>query len=89
LAASCYIQLWLTRQRRTYINLYHLSKNHPFVDGNKRTAFAVMDTFIRLNGARLGLTSEQAYELTMQVAQGQLNKDAVAQRLAAAIAQNP
>jgi death on curing protein len=69
--------------------LYHLAKNHPFMDGNKRTAFAVMDTFLRLNGARLGLPPEQAYELTMQVAQGQLSKDALAQRLAAAIAQNP
>jgi len=69
--------------------LYHLAKNHPFIDGNKRTAFAVMDTFLRLNGARLGLPPEQAYELTMQVAQGQLSKDALAQRLAAAIAQNP
>ena len=69
--------------------LYHLAKNHPFIDGNKRTAFAVMDTFLRLNGARLGLPPEQAYELTMHVAQGQLSKDALAQRLAAAIAQNP
>jgi death-on-curing protein len=69
--------------------LYHLAKNHPFVDGNKRTAFAVMDTFIRLNGARLGLSPEQAYELTMQVAQGQMEKTELAQRLAAAIAPNP
>ncbi|MCC5608366.1 type II toxin-antitoxin system death-on-curing family toxin [Nostoc sp. CHAB 5834] len=30
--------------------LYHLAMNHPFIDGNKRTAFAVMDTFITLNG---------------------------------------
>lgn len=30
-----------------------LSQNHPFVDGNKRTAFAVMYTFLAINGARL------------------------------------
>ncbi|MEG4288624.1 type II toxin-antitoxin system death-on-curing family toxin [Microcoleus sp. C2C3] len=29
--------------------LYHIAMNHPFIDGNKRTAFAVMDTFLRLN----------------------------------------
>ncbi|WOD39071.1 type II toxin-antitoxin system death-on-curing family toxin [Nodosilinea sp. E11] len=69
--------------------LYHLAKNHPFVDGNKRTAFAVMDTFIRLNGARLGLTPDQAYDVVMQVAQGQLGKIELAQRLAAAIAPKP
>jgi death on curing protein len=41
--------------------LYHLAMNHPFIDGNKRTAFAVMDTFLRLNGYQLSLTNEAAY----------------------------
>ena len=36
--------------------LYHIAMNHPFIDGNKRTAFAVMDTFLRLNGCALNLT---------------------------------
>ena len=31
--------------------------NHPFVDGNKRIAFAVMDTFLRLNGFRIQVKS--------------------------------
>jgi death on curing protein len=66
--------------------LYHLSRNHPFVDGNKRTAFAVMDAFIAVNGYRLPLTDDEAYELTMQVTQGQMEKTELAQRLAAAIA---
>ncbi|CAI9122276.1 type II toxin-antitoxin system death-on-curing family toxin [Brytella acorum] len=30
-----------------------LSQNHPFIDGNKRTAFAVIWTFLAINGARL------------------------------------
>jgi death on curing protein len=54
--------------------LYHLSRNHPFIDGNKRTAFAVMDSFVGANGYRLTLTDDEAYELTMKVAQGQLGK---------------
>ncbi|MEA9602196.1 type II toxin-antitoxin system death-on-curing family toxin [Polynucleobacter sp. MG-28-Ekke-A2] len=33
-----------------------LAINHPFVDGNKRIAFAVMDTFLRLNGFRIQAT---------------------------------
>ncbi|WP_339376812.1 type II toxin-antitoxin system death-on-curing family toxin [Nostoc sp. 106C] len=36
--------------------LYHLAMNHAFIDGNKRTAFAVMDTFITLNGYSLNLS---------------------------------
>ncbi|MBK4729626.1 type II toxin-antitoxin system death-on-curing family toxin [Oxynema sp. CENA135] len=54
--------------------LYHLAMNHPFIDGNKRTAFAVMDTFLRVNGYSLTLTDEQAYELVLRVVKGQLNK---------------
>ena len=33
-----------------------LANNHPFIDGNKRIAFAVMDTFLRLNGFRIEAT---------------------------------
>jgi death-on-curing protein len=51
---------------------YHLVMNHPFVDGNKRTAFAVMDTFLRVNGYRLTLTDDAAFDLVMRVARGQL-----------------
>jgi death-on-curing protein len=40
--------------------LYHLTMNHPFIDGNKRTAFAVMDTFLRVNGYNLILSNEDA-----------------------------
>jgi len=54
--------------------LYHIAMNHPFIDGNKRTAFAAMDTFLRLNGYSLNLTDEQAYRLVMQVAQGRMSK---------------
>lgn len=35
-----------------------LSQNHPFVDGNKRTAFAVMFTFLAVNG--MALTADEA-----------------------------
>ncbi|MGF1491117.1 MAG: type II toxin-antitoxin system death-on-curing family toxin [Microcoleaceae cyanobacterium] len=54
--------------------LYHLIMNHPFIDGNKRTAFAVMDTFLRVNGYTLALTDEQAYKLVMSVVEGEVTK---------------
>lgn len=54
--------------------LYHLAMNHPFVDGNKRTAFAVMDVFLRLNGWFLTLSDSQAYDLVLQVVNGTLSK---------------
>jgi len=43
--------------------LYHIARNHPFIDGNKRSAFAVMDTFLRLNGFSLNLTDDRAGDL--------------------------
>lgn len=55
--------------------LYHLAMNHPFIDGNKRTAFAIMDTFITLNGYTLNLSQEQAYNLVIQVVQKQISKE--------------
>lgn len=36
-----------------------LSQNHPFVDGNKRTAFAAAYTFLAINGLRLTAGAEQ------------------------------
>ena len=57
--------------------LYHLVKNHPFLDGNKRVGAAVMEVFLRINGYVLTLSNEELYNLTMQVAQGQLSKDEV------------
>lgn len=59
--------------------------NHPFIDGNKRTAFAVMDTFLRLNGDSLNLTNEQAYDLVLQVVQGTISKSELANPLAEAL----
>jgi death-on-curing protein len=55
--------------------LYHIGMNYPFIDGNKRTAFAVTDTFLRLNGCTLNLTDDRAYDLVMRVARGTMTKE--------------
>lgn len=61
--------------------LYHLAMNHPFIDGNKRTAYAVMDTFLRVNGYTLNLTDEESYTLVLKVANGSTNKNDLASLL--------
>ena len=38
-----------------------LAQNHPFIDGNKRTAFAVMYTFLAINGIRLSADASATY----------------------------
>ena len=42
-----------------------LAKNHPFVDGNKRIAFAVVDTFLRMNNHYINCDNREAYDYFM------------------------
>lgn len=42
--------------------LESLVQNHPFIDGNKRVAFAVMDVFLRINGYALTADSKSIYK---------------------------
>lgn len=51
--------------------LHSLARNHGLVDGNKRLALAAVVAFLGLNGRRLTLTNDEAYELVMQVAAGE------------------
>ncbi|MFM2429788.1 MAG: hypothetical protein RLZZ511_1001 [Cyanobacteriota bacterium] len=65
--------------------LYHIAKNHPFIDGNKRTAYAVMETFLEVNGYQLPLSNNETYELVIQVAQSDISKEALTAKLKATI----
>ncbi len=68
--------------------LYHISGNHPFLDGNKRAAFGVMDAFLRVNGYLLNLSKEDKYDLVLRVAQGQLEKAELSEILRISIARS-
>jgi len=82
-----YLHPTIPEQAAAY--LYHLALNHPFIDGNKRTAFAAMDTFLRLNGYLLTLSDQQIYDMVLQVVSGHLDKQALSQFLAAAVVNFP
>jgi death-on-curing protein len=47
--------------------LESLIQNHPFVDGNKRVAFAVTDVFLRINGYRITANSDSIHAFMMQL----------------------
>ncbi len=53
--------------------LHSLARNHALVDGNKRLALAGLIAFHGVNGRRLTLTNDEAYELVMAVADGTLD----------------
>jgi death-on-curing protein len=57
---------------------FGLAKNHPFVDGNKRTAFLALGLFLALNGWRLETTQIDAIETMLSLAQGTLDESALA-----------
>jgi death-on-curing protein len=65
--------------------LFHLAMNHPFLDGNKRTAFATMDAFLRLNGYQLNLSDDQTYQLVLDVVQKTVSKAKLSDRLKEAV----
>jgi death-on-curing protein len=52
--------------------LHSLARNHALVDGNKRLALAATIAFYGMNGLRLTLTNDEAYDLVMSVAAGEL-----------------
>ena len=54
-----------------------LISNHPFIDGNKRTALLATLTFLDLNGFPIERPSQVLTEITLQVAEGSANKDRV------------
>ncbi len=53
--------------------LHSLARNHALVDGNKRLALATTIAFYGMNGMRLTLTNDEAYELVIDVASGRLD----------------
>jgi death on curing protein len=55
-----------------------IAKNHAFVDGNKRTGFAVAATFLELNGSYLSLPEPEAVVLMLNIAKGRIDETAVA-----------
>jgi death-on-curing protein len=55
--------------------LFHLAKNHPFVDGNKRIAAATALLFLALNGRPSVPDPQELGDLTLDVASGAKTKD--------------
>ena len=57
--------------------MHSLACNHALVDGNKRLALLATVVFLRIHGYALDLTDDEAFDLTMSVAAGQLDADGI------------
>ena len=57
---------------------FGIARNHPFVDGNKRTAAVVSETFLALNGYALQATDAELVVAFLALAAGELSEEALA-----------
>jgi death on curing protein len=58
--------------------LFHLVKNHPFIDGNKRVGFHAALVFSQLNGCLIEMPDDDAYDLVIATAEGRATKADIA-----------
>jgi death-on-curing protein len=57
---------------------FHIAKNHPFFDGNKRTALVAMYTFLYVNGYRLEADKKSLYAVIIDLANNKVDKNDLA-----------
>lgn len=58
-----------------------LAQNHPFFDGNKRFSWVCTLTFLELNGARVEMPTDEAFDFVLAVAQSEIDIPETAARL--------
>ena len=58
---------------------YGITKNHPFIDGNKRTSYVVMRTFLRLNNYDIQASAREKYEVWIRLTDSQMSEIELAQ----------
>jgi death-on-curing protein len=61
---------------------FGIARNHPFVDGNKRTALASMIVFLNLNELALAAPQEAATAIVLSLAAGEITEDILARWIA-------
>ena len=60
---------------------FGIAKNHPFIDGNKRTAYVIAELFIVKNGYQLQASPQDKYLTFLSLAEGTLSEDQLTQWL--------
>ena len=71
----------ITRLAASYA--FGISRNHPFLDGNKRTSLVVAELFLELNGRELSASDAECVATFLQLAAGDLTEDQLADWIAA------
>jgi death-on-curing protein len=62
------VEAYTTLEDKAAALLHSIICNHPFVDGNKRTAWAAMEVMLGVNGHASALTDDEAFDLVIRIA---------------------
>ncbi len=82
-AASMYGQdAYGTLQLKAAALFSSLAQNHSLFDGNKRLSWTLTLVFLGLNGYRLSISTDEAFDFVLAVAQGELGLEEIASKLA-------
>lgn len=68
-------ELYPTIVEKAAVLGFSLVMNHPFVDGNKRTAHAAMETFLILNGFEIQASVDEQETVILRLARGELSRE--------------
>jgi death on curing protein len=68
--------------------LYHIIKNHPFIDGNKRTGIFAAINFLEYNYVEIDLDQKEFYKLAIDVANSKMSKQKIANFLKKKVVEN-
>ncbi len=64
---------------------FFIVRNHPFFDGNKRTGLAAAIQFLRINDVPTRFEEDEAYDVIIGVAKGEVSLEGVATMIASAV----
>lgn len=70
-------ELYETTEEKAAVLLESLIKNHPFVDGNKRTAYTTFRLFLLNERMDIAASQDEKYRFVMQITQSQIDKDQI------------
>jgi death-on-curing protein len=68
------VELYPTLAEKTSALGFSLIENHPFIDGNKRTGHAALETLLVLNGYQIDASVDEQVEIILKVASGDVDR---------------
>jgi death-on-curing protein len=69
--------LYSTVEEKAARQAYGIIRNHPFIDGNKRTGLFVMLVFLELNNIKLNFTQSELVDLGIGIAEGKIDSEQI------------